>query len=168
MEALDLLLNRRSIAKLDAPAPQNEALDNILRAGLRAPDHGALTPWRFVVAQGEGLAKLAAILEQAEIANGSDEAVISKAKNAPFRAPMVITVIAKVTHSEKIPAFEQHLSSLLCSTSHANGGHSTRVSGNLALWKLDVPSGCPSCFQCTRRRSHCRFSLSWDSRDYGS
>ncbi|HDZ9481147.1 TPA: NAD(P)H nitroreductase [Vibrio cholerae] len=110
MEALDLLLNRRSIAKLDAPAPQNEALDNILRAGLRAPDHGALTPWRFVVAQGEGLAKLAAILEQAEIANGSDEAVISKAKNAPFRAPMVITVIAKVTHSEKIPAFEQHLS----------------------------------------------------------
>lgn len=37
MEALDLLLNRRSIAKLDAPAPQNEALDNILRAGLRAP-----------------------------------------------------------------------------------------------------------------------------------
>ena len=101
MEALDLLLNRRSIAKLDAPAPQNEALDNILRAGLRAPDHGALTPWRFVVAQGEGLAKLAAILEQA---------VISKAKNAPFRAPMVITVIAKVTHSEKIPAFEQHLS----------------------------------------------------------
>lgn len=36
MEALDLLLNRRSIAKLDAPAPQGEALENILRAGLRA------------------------------------------------------------------------------------------------------------------------------------
>jgi len=110
MEALDLLLNRRSIAKLDAPAPQGEALENILRAGLRAPDHGALTPWRFVVAHGDGLAKLAAVLEQAEIANGSDDAVINKAKNAPFRAPMVITVIAKVTHSEKIPAFEQHLS----------------------------------------------------------
>ncbi|MGL4829648.1 MAG: NAD(P)H nitroreductase [Vibrio sp.] len=110
MEALDLLLSRRSIAKLDAPAPQGEALENILRAGLRAPDHGALTPWRFVVAHGEGLAKLASILEQTEIANGSDEAVINKAKNAPFRAPMVITVIAKVTHSEKIPAFEQHLS----------------------------------------------------------
>ncbi len=62
-----------------------------------------------MVAQGEGLAKLAAILEQAEIANGSDEAVISKAKMRLSR-PMVITVIAKVTHSEKIPAFEQHLS----------------------------------------------------------
>ncbi|ENM3736403.1 TPA: NAD(P)H nitroreductase [Vibrio cholerae] len=110
MEALDLLLNRRSIAKLDAPAPEGEALENILRAGLRAPDHGALTPWRFVVAHGDGLAKLAAILEQAEMTNGSDEAVISRAKNAPFRAPMVITVIAKVSHSDKIPVFEQHLS----------------------------------------------------------
>lgn len=36
MEALDLLLNRRSIAKLSAPAPEGKALDNIIRAGLRA------------------------------------------------------------------------------------------------------------------------------------
>ncbi|MGL4381584.1 MAG: NAD(P)H nitroreductase [Vibrio sp.] len=110
MQALDLLLNRRSIAKLEAPAPQQQALDNILHAGLRAPDHGGLTPWRFVIAQGEGLAKLAAILEQAEIANGSDQTLINKAQQAPFRAPMVITVIANVTHSDKVPAFEQHLS----------------------------------------------------------
>lgn len=110
MEALDLLLNRRSIAKLDAPAPQGEVLENILRAGLRAPDHGGLTPWRFVVAQEAGLQKLAKLFEQVETANGSDDAVISKAKNAPFRAPMVITVIANVQNSQKIPAFEQHLS----------------------------------------------------------
>lgn len=38
MDALELLLNRRSVAKLDAPAPEGKALENIIRAGLRAPD----------------------------------------------------------------------------------------------------------------------------------
>ena len=52
MDALDLLLNRRSIAKLSDPAPEGVALENIIKAGLRAPDHGALTPWRFVIAHG--------------------------------------------------------------------------------------------------------------------
>lgn len=110
MDALELLLNRRSMAKLAAPAPEGKALENIIRAGLRAPDHANLTPWRFVISQGSGLHKLANILAGAAEANNSDEAVIEKMKNAPFRAPMVITVIAKVTPHEKVPAFEQHLS----------------------------------------------------------
>lgn len=104
------MLNRRSIAKLSAPAPEGKALENIIRAGLRAPDHAGLTPWRFVIAQGDGLKKLSDILVKAAIADHSDEAVIEKVKNAPFRAPMVITVIAKVTEHEKVPALEQYLS----------------------------------------------------------
>ncbi|WP_428771625.1 NAD(P)H nitroreductase [Vibrio sp.] len=110
MEALELLLNRRSVAKLNQPAPEGQALENIIRAGLRAPDHGGLTPWRFVISQGEGLQKLANILVAAAELNNSEEAVISKLKNAPFRAPMVITVIAKVTEHAKVPALEQYLS----------------------------------------------------------
>ncbi|WP_052878967.1 NAD(P)H nitroreductase [Vibrio coralliirubri] len=110
MDALDLLLNRRSIAKLSDPAPEGVALENIIKAGLRAPDHGALTPWRFVIAQGSGLQKLSDILVRAAEADESEDAVIEKVKKAPFRAPMVITVIAKVTEHEKVPAIEQHLS----------------------------------------------------------
>ncbi|MEZ8822844.1 NAD(P)H nitroreductase [Vibrio amylolyticus] len=110
MDALDLLLNRRSIAKLSDPAPEGSALENIIKAGLRAPDHAALTPWHFVIAQGEGLNKLSSILEQAAISEGSEEAAIEKAKGAPFRAPMVITVIARITPHEKVPAVEQVIS----------------------------------------------------------
>ncbi len=110
MDALDLLLNRRSVGKLSAPAPEGKALENIIRAGLRAPDHGGLTPWRFVISEGKGLGKLAQILVDAAQAEHSDEAVIEKMRNAPFRAPMVITVIAKVTEHPKVPAFEQYLS----------------------------------------------------------
>ncbi|MCV5837933.1 nitroreductase family protein, partial [Escherichia coli] len=64
----------------------------------------------FVIAQGDGLKKLSDILVKAAEAENSDEAVVEKVKNAPFRAPMVITVIAKVTEHEKVPALEQHLS----------------------------------------------------------
>ncbi|MFV0447562.1 MAG: NAD(P)H nitroreductase [Vibrio sp.] len=110
MDALELLLNRRSMAKLEAPAPEGKALENIIRAGLRAPDHANLTPWRFVIAQGSGLHKLSDILVKAATAGNNDEASVAKMKDAPFRAPMVITVIAKVTPHDKVPAFEQHLS----------------------------------------------------------
>ncbi|MCL9781809.1 NAD(P)H nitroreductase [Vibrio sp. S4M6] len=110
MEALDLLLNRRSIAKLIAPAPEGKALENIIRAGLRAPDHAGLTPWKFVISQGEGLQKLADILVNAAQSESREEAVIEKLKKAPFRAPMVVTVIAKVKQHEKVPPLEQYLS----------------------------------------------------------
>ncbi|MDA9556817.1 NAD(P)H nitroreductase [Vibrio sp.] len=110
MDALELLLNRRSIAKLSAPAPQGEVLENIVKAGLRAPDHGNLTPWRFVISEGEGLQKLADILVAAAKSDNSEQAVIDKLSKAPFRAPMVITVIAKVKPHDKVPAIEQHLS----------------------------------------------------------
>ncbi|SJL82778.1 NAD(P)H nitroreductase [Vibrio palustris] len=110
MDALEMLLNRRSMAKLKEPAPHGEVLENIIQAGLRAPDHGLLTPWRFVIAQGEGLDTLSAIFAEAEIKSGSDEVIVNKAKNAPKRAPMVITVIATVKPHEKVPALEQHLS----------------------------------------------------------
>ena len=81
MDALELLLNRRSIAKLSAPAPTGQVLENILRAGLRAPDHANLTPWRFVVAEGEGLNTLSSILvkaaetEESDATDESDESV---------------------------------------------------------------------------------------------
>ncbi|MDX1303744.1 NAD(P)H nitroreductase [Photobacterium sp.] len=110
MDALALLLNRRSLPKLMEPVPQGDMLNNIFRAGLRAPDHAGLTPWRFIVSQGEGLQKLADILVEAAKADGADNTEIEKAGKSPFRAPMVITVVAKVTEHEKVPVVEQHLS----------------------------------------------------------
>ena len=39
MDALELLMTRRSASRLVEPAPAGEQLQNILRAGMRAPDH---------------------------------------------------------------------------------------------------------------------------------
>ncbi|MGL9760209.1 MAG: NAD(P)H nitroreductase [Symbiopectobacterium sp.] len=110
MDALDLLLNRRSASRLAAPAPQGDVLANIIHAGMRVPDHGTLQPWRFVIAQDEGLARLSDVLHAAAQQEGLDTAVQDKARQAPFRAPMVITVIAHCEENPKVPKWEQVVS----------------------------------------------------------
>ncbi|HGH0374641.1 TPA: NAD(P)H nitroreductase [Yersinia enterocolitica] len=110
MDALELLLNRRSASRLAAPAPAGEALDHIIHAGMRAPDHGTLQPWRFVLIQDEGLERFSQLLQDAVKHDGSDETVLEKAKQAPFRAPLIITVIAHVTENPKVPNWEQVVS----------------------------------------------------------
>ncbi|MBD1388614.1 NAD(P)H nitroreductase [Neiella sp. HB171785] len=111
MDAIDLLLNRHSHANLAEPAPNKDELDIIVQAGLRAPDHAHLRPWRFIVYRGEGRQELADVLERAAINNPDlDQAAIDKAPKMPFRAPVVITVIAKVSAHPKVPPLEQHLS----------------------------------------------------------
>ncbi len=107
MDALSLLLNRASQPRLKAPAPQGDALENIMQAALRAPDHACLTPWRFIVCEGQGLTKLGAIFEQSAIDNDKSEKEIERAPQLPLRAPMIIVAIARYQEHEKVPRVEQ-------------------------------------------------------------
>lgn len=68
MDALELLINRRSASRLAEPAPTGEQLQNILRAAMRAPDHKSMQPWHFFVIEGEGRERFSAVLEQGAIA----------------------------------------------------------------------------------------------------
>ncbi|MEO1273905.1 MAG: nitroreductase, partial [Pseudomonadota bacterium] len=56
-EALEFLLTRRSrpAKTLVAPAPDARALEPILTAALRVPDHGKLEPWELLVLTGPAL-----------------------------------------------------------------------------------------------------------------
>ncbi len=110
MDALELLLNRHSCNQLDFPAPSGDSLHNILNAGLRTPDHGGLKPWRYLLYQGDGLKTLAKIFEDAAFHSGKAEKDLQKAANAPFRAPMIIAIVASPKHCEKIPEIEQIMS----------------------------------------------------------
>lgn len=107
MDALSLLLNRMSLPRLTAPAPSGEALENIKNAALRAPDHGALTPWKFIVCEGAGLKKLGDIFERAAIETDMSERDIERAPQLPKRAPMVIIAICKFKEHPKVPWVEQ-------------------------------------------------------------
>ena len=107
MEALDLLINRHSQPRLQAPAPQGEVLDNIIAAAMRAPDHAGLSPWRFIVCQGLGLAKLGEILEHAAITADLSQKDIERASQLPLRAPMVVIGVCRYLEHPKVPWVEQ-------------------------------------------------------------
>lgn len=110
MDALTLLLERRSVAALAAPAPAGDALDTIVRAALRVPDHKQLNPFAFLIAEGEGIARLGAMMQDAARASGRNEGDIARARELPARAPMVIVVVARVQEHPAVPELEQLLS----------------------------------------------------------
>lgn len=102
------MLQRHSVGQLTAPAPTGEALQSILRAGLRAPDQCGLHPWHFILAADSGRERLGALLADAALAAGESAESIAKARQA-LRAPLVITVVARVVEHPKVP-LEQQLS----------------------------------------------------------
>lgn len=107
MNILEFLHTRQSNPHLQGPTPEQSVIQDILTAGMRAPDHGALTPWRFTVVKDSGLEKLSKIFKTAVISDGADEVKIQKAQNMPFRAPLIIIVSSKCQQHLKVPKQEQ-------------------------------------------------------------
>jgi len=111
----DFLLKRRSVVVRDmvGPGPSDAEIEKIMRAGMRVPDHGRLTPWRFIVIRGEAREKLGKILGDAyRKANPEciDEQVEIEEERF-LRAPVVIAVVSHTNPAHKIPEWEQILSS---------------------------------------------------------
>lgn len=122
--ALDQLLARRSIGPLQDPAPQGADLDLILDAGLRAPDHGKLRPWRFVVIQGDARLAfgecLAEAAAQRDPANAT--ALAERVRGWVRRHPMLIAVGALVRPGN-IPEIEQLLAAGAAAMNMLNAIH---------------------------------------------
>lgn len=106
--ALDFLLTRRSrpARTLQAPAPDRAALEPILTAALRTPDHGKLEPWRLVVLEEAALRRLGAEVRTTGAAMGKDADTIEKAASSYDLSPLAVVVIESPKPSEKIPAIE--------------------------------------------------------------
>lgn len=112
MDAIQALLTRASATKLGEPGPSAELLADAFKAASRAPDHGALRPWKFLAIQGEGRRTLgdimAASLKRRE--PNVPEAALLREREKTFRAPLVVVVAAKVSPGHKIPEIEQVVS----------------------------------------------------------
>ena len=107
MDALELLLNRFSTPRLTTPGPSADEIETLLKVASRAPDHGGLRPWEFVVISGDGLARLGELFHQAAIDDEMPLPQQARAASLPLRAPLMIAVIAKVCEHPKVPRIEQ-------------------------------------------------------------
>ncbi len=76
LEVLDFLALRRSASAvtLAEPAPSDEELQALLRLAARTPDHGKLSPWRFILLPGPAKAAFAAKLEALAESRGDTRA----------------------------------------------------------------------------------------------
>ncbi|MEO0426051.1 MAG: nitroreductase [Pseudomonadota bacterium] len=109
---LAFLANRRSrpAKTLDQSAPSRAELEQMLTLAARAPDHGKLEPWRFVVADRTAMEGLAKAATARAAANGMEtEAAEKAARNFTFGGA-IVTVLASPKPSAKIPEWEQALS----------------------------------------------------------
>lgn len=138
-DALDLLKTRRSIKpiELDGPPPSPAEIETLLTVASRVPDHGKLTPWRFIVFEGD-----------ARLSAGDNIAAVFRAKrtdatpeqveferNRLARAPLVIAVVSRAGPHVKIPEWEQIMSAGAATTSLVMAAHALGYAANwLTEW----------------------------------
>jgi nitroreductase len=131
---LDFLARRRSASALSlaAPGPTDAELADLIRLAARAPDHGKLAPWRFIILAGEGKAAYAAGLEA--IAAGRADAVKLTVKLGKLKAPPMGIAVVSSPRPGDIPEWEQLLSAgAVCS----NLLHAATAMGYGANWITD-------------------------------
>ena len=115
-EVLRFLALRRSTsaATLTEPAPDPGQVADLLRLAARVPDHGKLTPWRFIVLQGADKAVFAARLEA--ISSGRSD-IVQTGKLAKLKTPPLAIAVISTPKVAAIPEWEQVLSAgAVCST----------------------------------------------------
>lgn len=112
-----LLERRRSTGamRLSEPGPTPHELHRMLTIAARVPDHGSLSPWRFVLVEGEARRALADRLGEACMAatGQTDEAarrIVQKLGMLFGHPPLVVLVVSRPDPTATIPVWEQTLS----------------------------------------------------------
>lgn len=127
---LTLLKTRKSpkVFDLTGPGPSAAEIDEMLTIASRVPDHGKLTPWRFIVFEGEARERAGDVIAGVFAAQNPDADAdrLAIERGRLTRAPLVIAVVSKAGPHAKIPEWEQTLSAaaaatLLVVSAHAHG-----------------------------------------------
>ena len=133
--ALSLLETRRSAKprELVGPGPTAAELERILTIAARTPDHGKLTPWRFVTVPDDRRDAFEVLLREA-LAEEDPCASIAKHEKehdfAHYAGELVVVVSAPVAN-HKIPVWEQELS---CGAAAMNLLHAANALGYVGGW----------------------------------
>ena len=110
-EARRLLALRRStsVDLMIEPGPDRETLDAMLEIAARAPDHRRVFPFRFIVMRGAARERAGEILARrfAEMNPEAAEARVDAERQRFMRAPVIVTVVARLDPDHKTPEWEQ-------------------------------------------------------------
>lgn len=121
------LLRRRSVSpkRLSPPGPSGPDLELIVQAGLCAPDHGGLHPWRVVEFRTDTRDALGDLFEQEKLrrdpmASATD---LRRAREHASRAPVLLGFVVSPKQRSKIPLREQWLAAGAALCNLLNAAH---------------------------------------------
>jgi nitroreductase len=112
-EALVSSRSNVSPKRLLEPGPTPEQLRELLMLAAAAPDHGMLTPWRFIIVPAEKRRLLAEVFGLALLDRDADASLeqIEQAREKAYRAPLLMVAVACLGPREPdIPALERMVS----------------------------------------------------------
>lgn len=111
MDLIEALDTRATAKTYGADAPTREHLAIALQAAVRAPDHGRLRPWRFMIVEGDQRRRFAEMLVACarQRTPGLSDGDLDRVREKALRAPMIIIVACRVVPGTKVPAIEQVL-----------------------------------------------------------
>lgn len=111
---VEVLLERRSVSpkRLCAPGPSAADLHLIVQAGLHAPDHGSLHPWRLLDFQPEHRQALADCFEREKRRRDplAPQIDIERAREHATRPPALLAFVVSPKTRTQVPVREQWLS----------------------------------------------------------
>src|SRR6202451_112421 len=113
-DAIALRRMRRSVKprEMEVPGPSPVELETILTIGARVPHHGKLTPWLFIVFEGDARVRAGEVIAKvfAQKNPQATSAEIDIEKRRLTDAPLVIGVVSFTKPHPKVPPWEQELS----------------------------------------------------------
>ena len=135
MDAIEVLHQRAASPRLIEPAPSSDELALIYQAALRAPDHGMLRPWRFLVVDGDARSELGVLFVDSLVPE--DEAKRNKLLNAPLRAPLIVVAVTEFKENPKVPPVEQIASTAAAVQNMSLAAHAL---GYASIWRTGPPA----------------------------
>jgi nitroreductase len=101
---LEAMATRRSVSKVGPETPTDEELLKLLAAVTPVADHKALRPWRLILLRGDDRRRLGEALDAAagQVRDPGEH------NPKPFRAELLIAIVASPKDHPQVPEWEQH------------------------------------------------------------
>jgi nitroreductase len=108
MDVFNAIHTRHSQGKVKQDSLTRETIGKLLDAGVQAPNHYKVRPWRFVVLTGEARNRLGTVMAASQKDRHPEftAEVFDKTRSLPLRAPVVIAVGADKPAEEKVLEIE--------------------------------------------------------------
>ena len=132
---ISLLESRRSAKprELIGRGPSADELERMLTIAARTPDHGKLTPWRFVTVAEDQRDALSTLFREALVEQDPGATLAHHQKEDDFAhyAGQLVVLVSAPLANHKIPVFEQELS---CGAAGMNLLLAAHALGYVAGW----------------------------------